>query len=689
MSGPVGETGGGVEHAGAPVAAVLDPVLVRQQEFAGTLVACAEAWAPGRGVAPWDQWANLRADSDTPRSTMPRPVRIGINPETHMPVLVPTLADGHLLLGDPALARPVRPRSMAGIPMNEQRQAKIRFEEQARVENQNRQRRLAQEAGIAGKIARNLVVRTAAVMAPGSLKVTVLDAHGTGAFEDMQPDENKGLVTIAAPGSLHEVLQGLRIGITQANNKWLPPGMSMRDLLERGDNLPTPWQLVVILGRGNGLDEYEREALVDVMQRGPAAGVSLILHGLDIKPPENVYPISWDAQRRLWHTGANGDIPFRMDAPAPRPHASDTAKRALRQGPYTPWRPEGHGRWPQAQRYRNLVTRAVGNIAGAEAERADFRQRYAFSTPEMLTATAEGEEAYLQTANQVVANPNQLSGLVRTAFGPDGTLLQRGHAWALLQLVQELPGMTVGTLTRTRFGMAAKAFLAQHSEALPQAVAVTQHHGQHLLPERMETYIAQYLPQEPPSWAFLLTADAAFAGRMARQPHQQQARAAIALHLESTYGLEPLLDDRGNFADPALSAALAECELMHLYDMSRAEPALQLALARRAEDRLALVDRETLPAGAQITYDLALKRLQEARDAALQARTQRRARVSGWVGAAGARRRKGDGENADSEAGAGPEGEAVDAVEEADLRESEKPRGTIGTDGIYRPNRQG
>ena len=683
MAGSLGETGGGAERAGTPTGAVLDPVLVREAEFAQTLVNCAEAWVPGRGTATWDRWADLRAESDTPRSTIPRPVRIGTNPETHMPVLVPTLADGHLLLGNPALARPVRPRSMAGIPMNEQRQAKKRFEEQARIENQNRRRRLAEEASVAGKVARNLIVRTAAVMAPGSLKVTVLDAHGAGAFEDMQPDENNGLVTIAAPGSLQSLLDDLRIGITRTSNSSLAYGTSMRDLVERGDELPAPWHLVAILGRGEGLDADDREALADVLRRGPAAGVSLILHGLDIKPPENVHPISWDSQRRLWHTPANGDVPFQMDSPAPRPHARNTAERALRKGPYTAWRPEGHGRWPHAERYRNLVTRAMGNIAEAEAERADFRERYSLSTPEMLTATADAEETYLQTANQVVASPDQLPGLVRAAFGPDGSSLQRGQAWALLQLVQDLPGITAGALTRTRFGTAAKAFLARQSEALPQAVAVTRRHGHHLLPEQMETYIGQHLPQEPPSWAFLLVADAAFAGRMARQPNQQQARAALALHLESTYGLEPLLDDRGNFTNPALSAALAECELMHLYGMPEADPALQLALARRAEDRLVRVDRDALPAAAQITYDLALKRLQEARDTALRARAQRRARVSGWVGAVG--RRQPDGTIADDEKSvSGPPAGGADEVPDM----PQEPRGSVDANGIYRPDRR-
>jgi hypothetical protein len=577
------------------------------------LTACAEAWAPGCGSADWEQWPNLR-ERDTPRSRVPTVVRIGsiTKGEEVRPILVPTLADGHLIIGDPELPVPLRSVSVAHLPISEQRAAKERAERVAALEYANRRHRLAEEGRTATDIARNLAVRTAAAMAPGSVRFTVWSRAGDQSFHDLQPEDQRGLVTIAQPGALSTLLERLAQRVVSTGPEQMGGFASLRELAETGSGLPRPWELVTLLGVGDRLRAADRDHLALILRDGPARGVSLIIHGLHLpEPPNNLHRISWNNRAKQWHTPANGDVLFDMDPPAPAAAAQAAGIAVIRTGAYTRRGTPANQKTPPARHYRQLVRYHAHAVTEADQTRVSFERGFPLTTPEALQETAKCVPAYLEQANTVTNTPARVAGLVHKAFGRHGTLRERAEAWALLQLVRNLPGTRGAMLTVLRRRYTALSTLPPNVTALAHTVGVTAHHGQHELPAGRQEYIAQFLPNEPPPWGFQLITDAALHPDKSVMPETPETRRALATHLEHTYGLHSLLDEEGQFLDRTFVAALAECELFFLYDFETATPALQNALTWRAQRRLERFDRERLPEGARRMYDLCMTRLQE------------------------------------------------------------------------------
>jgi hypothetical protein len=128
----------------------------------------------------------------------------------------------------------------------------------------------------------------------------------------------------------------------------------------------------------------------------------------------------------------------------------------------------------------------------------------------------------------------------------------------------------------------------------------------------MHTFIAQYLPEEPPAWALQIITEAALAKPNYQTPVVPETRWALAQHLEHTYRLtEPLLNEDGQFVDREFTAALAACELLYLYDYEGSVLPVQAALTWHVQRQLDRFDRDRLPEGAQRQYDLCMELLQQ------------------------------------------------------------------------------
>jgi hypothetical protein len=142
-------------------------------------------------------------------------------------------------------------------------------------------------------------------------------------------------------------------------------------------------------------------------------------------------------------------------------------------------------------------------------------------------------------------------------------------------------------------------------------VRTTRGHGTERIPEEARDYLMQYLPDQPPAYVFQLVSDLAVTAgsRLLGRPHAREAEQAVAAHLQAAYG-QNLYSTEGQPNRPLLRA-LAECELLRLYDFPNATPELQVLLAQHAHERLAGVRREDLPLRAQPMYDRCTRFLEQ------------------------------------------------------------------------------
>jgi hypothetical protein len=619
MSAPNGEqlAGGQAELTRMP-APVLDPVIVRRQEFDDVLAVSSDIWAPGNASTNWEQW-EPHTGNTTPRSIVPGLVRIGTvarqneteGDNSRLPVLIATLGDGNMVIGDDRLATPILPRSASELPLTQQRGAQEKFNKEAADANANRRRLVLQERQAAASIARNLIVRTSVNMAPRTVQHTVYDANSDfHEFADMYSETERGFVRLRGSGTLSDLLSELVASIQQFD---LGEAQSLRAMAAETGSLPRIWKLVTLLGGGENLSSSDRHNLAFILQHGPAKGVSVIMHGVHLpQHPANTRRLSWNRDIRQWHTPANSDLFFVEDPAAPPQVAADSTAAALQRGGEYIQRGEAtDSPAPPGGRYRNIVHSHASAVDQAIHDRAEYSRLHPLSTPEALRASAEDVRHFLGLADRMAARPDRAAGLMHQQFGStDGTLFGRARALALFQLVRNLPDTRGSWLTVARRQGAIRQ-LHLYTNAIAHTVAVTRNHGRHELPINQRAYLAQFQPEEPTPWAFQLTVDAALGRHESPLERNAETRRAVATHLENSYGLrESLLTETGNFADPVLTAAIAECEMLYLYGFETATDPLKNALVWRAQRSLEAVDPEQLPEGARRLYNLAMERLQ-------------------------------------------------------------------------------
>jgi hypothetical protein len=607
MSTLAGEFAGGhAEVLGNIAPHIPSPAISARNELAGTLLANAETWAHGPGSVGWNQWPEDIDNANLPR--VPGLVRIGTKVETDLPLLVPVLGEGHLVVGNPSLLIPVRPKEVSGLPIGELKEAGRQAELHAAEQNRVRLRALQSERLVAAAISRNLMTRTFATMPSGTVRATVYDPAGWGKeFREFAPLAQHGLYDIVGSSGLPKLLAELEADILQMNGSDLGGYANFRELAAAGGPLPRPWRLVTLLGYRDVLKAEDQRRLNAIMRQGVDCGVSFIVHGFQTKEQPSTHRVRLSTDGRNAATTSVGKLTIVLDQPAPTRVAQRVARAAAQ--PATPWdsaatriRPvfASDGSLPGAHYRSEIASRQYAERYATETMRT-FRETFPLLTPTFLNEFAPSLGTYLAFADRAAEDPAFARQSARSAF-ENGSAIEQLEAWAMLQLLRSTPGNTRAHVTQIGRGGTASHIIGIRTRQLIQNVAITAHHGQEMLPELVRPYIGQYLHEDPPGYAFQLVAGIATRGSIGSRPETPRALESVAYHLEQTYSCV-LRDQSGQVANQPLTECLIECEMLRLYGFETASDPLRVLLAQRAHRRLQRVDREEVPVTALPYYN--------------------------------------------------------------------------------------
>lgn len=205
------------------------------------LTELAEAAAPGRAGSPFKTWRSADQCSEDGASML----RIGTLGK--LPALVPLLDQAHLQLdGDDGM--------------------------------------------ISG-----LLLRALACTTPGSLRITIYDPGQLGgALAGFAPLAQAGLVTYLGPGGLTPLLDELVEHIRRINENVLAGDYAnLGELAARTGRRPEPWRIAALLAdSATELTSAQRAQLERVVRTGIAAGVHLIVRGIELPDDATVEKVS-------------------------------------------------------------------------------------------------------------------------------------------------------------------------------------------------------------------------------------------------------------------------------------------------------------------------------------------------------------------------------------------------------------
>jgi hypothetical protein len=625
--------------------------------YALTLDRAAERYAPGAASASWDQWP---AD---PRSTAHTPSMLRIGTTQGHPVLLPGVGQGHILVGNPKLAAPVRP-TPPSYGQHTSRELIRRAEEDARTDTQERNRerlaQLEQERQKATDITAGLTTRALASVAPGELEVVVYDPHESGAATSaFSPLAENGQYTNIGLGGLDSLLVRINKEIRARYQTSLDgfPSMHARTTLT-GEAAPVPWQLVALIGDGEQLSPQNQKLLDNIVRHGSTVGISLLIHGFRTPDEPSVHRLHLDgnyatspsvcASTRNGPAHHNVNLWFATDD-RPSPQVMWSTANAVARGPRPaarpmPAEPEVHmemlvddevsqadpdtilDRPPQTEeepavivrptaeeyrrqlpwvQYRSSVTHRARDVIQVGQLTNRFNANHPWWNPTTLQAVTNREPRDVR--EEASAHANNMGAFLaeaRKRFADNDTnAVDRVQIAADLQLLRDQRT----TFQNTRnFGMLLQArdTLTHEMPRLIELVTVTQQHGTNEIAEFIRGHIEVLLPDEPPAWAYYAVLEASRG--MVGNP---DAARAIHYDIQQTFGDNPhvatMFDERGRLTAPRYANAMAELRLLQLYGYTGLAPEdeiLRTTLTRHAELHLRGIDPETVPPQLQPIY---------------------------------------------------------------------------------------
>jgi hypothetical protein len=613
-TGPEAQAGGNPNQLSTPVADILHPVDAARAEMHDLLATATEFWAPGPASADWEDWAAATAEPAV--SAFPRMVRIGTAYRGEA-LLSPLLGESHIVVGDPALLRHTpMPKPTTSQVTEVKERAKIASEEYLRRERLRRSQ-LGQEHDIAVQLTQNVVTRTVATMAPGSVETIVYDPRDRGlAFRALGQLGQNNALRIVPPDGLHKLLKILDSEITAMNSGLLGGYGSLRAQVRYTGQGVRPWRVVALLAHNEALDPQGNERLQTIIRQGAACGISLIVHGLHVEDGVHVNAIR---RTKSGHLVSSNTGPLRItpDKPAPEAIMRHAAYRATQPPPAV--RPEAPRELPEnlavrdsqgrtfmaGYSYQRLIEhrsdtgRSVGRVMG------EFEQAHPYLDPYMLSSLEVGAAGYREFANAAAADPAVARrAAARRPRDEVESILSRLEAWAMLELLTGTPGHVREHITHINRGTLASGETPAH--LIPDAIDIvrtTRWHGLDRVPDIAVDYLLQYLPSEPPVYMFQLVADlGSTTGDLVPKHRAQDAMDATVAHLEFQFGV-PLRDSQSNGINRPLTEALVECELFRMYDFMNATPQLQTLLVQRAYRRMQRVTMDELPPSARNAWN--------------------------------------------------------------------------------------
>jgi hypothetical protein len=662
-TGPEAFAGGALEQPHDPVTLVPDPLRQERALFDQTLGEAAEFWAPGPGSADWDNWPEATAPQ--PDVAIPGLVRIGTRQGE--PILTSLLSERHLVVGNAALLIPSRIRQVRSKEVALVKTLEAEAEQEYQEREAERRRRLEAERAVAVSVSKNLITRSIASMPPGSVDLTVIDSRDRGqAFRGFAPMGQVDRFRVAKTEQRSELLRSLDDQIVAMNSGALGGHRTLRSQIRSNGTGSHPWRIVVLLGHNEFLNLDDSDRLRNIMQQGPAAGISMIIHGFSVPDMPYVNRLGWAEDGQVRTTITRG-WNFQLDPTAPEGVIRQTALNAMRKPKAPPRRsvpavppaglavPGSANRVPLPGANYQAILANHGQARRVATETMRRLQRlFPLFTGDTLTGLNASSERYVAFANLAARSPalarNRLAHPAAEGGVPELNSLE---GWAMLDLLARTPGHTRDWFTQLSRGtITTGAGPESKIPLLLDAVQVTQRHGRQLIPEQARGYVLQYLGDEPPAYAFHLVADlgATVNNRVAVKPSANEARDASIFHLEQTYGVR-LRDSKGAVNGRVLDA-LTECEILRLYDFPNATIELRVLLAQRAHERLEAVAMDELPEDARKVYVECRAFLAE-RGGPILSQTQRAGRAAGGLASRAAtgalswakeRRKKGDGE---------------------------------------------
>lgn len=604
-----------------------NPLERAQDELADAFRSLAEQFAPGAASADWPDWP-MYPSSDNP---MPKLLRVGSYSRNRYPILVPALGEGHLALGRPELARHWVVPPDFGVGKKDRRNgatlqvtARDAQADAAQKEAQlNRQRlsELAAERPTATAAAVDLMARTVASMSPGSVSLTVYDPHDQGrAFRGFSPLAEHGLYNFVGlgEGRLSQLLEQLN-GELEYNNTWVLQGFpSMRALVDiTHQQAAMPWRLVAIFGNGETLSKADARYLNNVVKHGPACGISLITHGLDV--PD--YPPGMYGLHRVQFEGSQAtvstlkQIKFTLDGMPPPAAVRNASLAAVPKQRRDSVDPEPLADLPPAdeydyflpgRRYSEAVDGLAAGVLKAREYLRGFEQLHPFLTANVLDAQLGRSERRFKVLLEAAGNDKAMLQEARaTLTGPWSTTAERMAAWAALDLVRSAPGHR---LIKTAVPALANLSITGPAaiEKLSELVGFTKQHNWQELPEDMQGPVWQRLPLDPPAWAFQLVAD--HGSRPSMLPNaRRKAREALQNDVEAAFNCS--LQDEDGRIDRELFNCLVECRLLQLHQFGSASPVVRELLTRRAHRHLEAIAPHEIPPLALPYYESCMQHL--------------------------------------------------------------------------------
>jgi hypothetical protein len=556
---------------------------------------------------------------------------------------MPAAGESHILLGDPEL---LRPTAKGKVPPNtgltEIKKVKADLATAYQAAETRRLAALQDERFEAVALMRGVMLRTIATMRPGSVRIALCDPNMGADFRDFSPMGNidgqgHGLYTV--DGTLHRHLTRLVNFIASVDSE-LQGASSVRELAA-ANAMSRPFVLAVILGAGQRMTEETADLMRTVVNDGPAHGVTLLTHGLNlssrVSPVHRIRHVVKGGRRdgRL-ASAAAGNIAFWPDPSAPQNlvgatvHTIVNTERARRNtqnllpagdAAATEEAPSAPSPAPAAANtepaelpgvvYNRAVTRAVREAITVTNAVSTFRAQFPLLEPGVSGAFNHSYGAYLQYIDTVAADRAQLRGDLGHSRNVD--ILQRLQTCAAADLVSDSPGDPITKARRLRSAAENALLLEQNMAGLIQTVAITAVHGREHLPEEVREWASQGLQEDPPAYAFQLVADRATGNDRHvgdAGGHTPQALRATLTHIERTYGVQ--LHDGAYITNQPMLEALIECEVARLYGADQPQVPNEVLdlIVRRSHRRLEAVSRDDLPPFAHQFYDVVMARLE-------------------------------------------------------------------------------
>lgn len=561
------------------------------------------------GQGSWDEWPGSARVLAMPSLLRVGRVHIDGGDASGYPVVVPLLGENSIVIGDPQLTVPIRPRPVESLHMG--KAALIRAQEEAAVANQRRRRQLFAQRSKALGITAGLIARAGGSLPENQLEITVYDPLESGrqfaplaAMNRHGSKRSDGRMPYIFSEDLPTLLRTLG---TDARERFERLGKfkSFRESVQETGEPPAPWRIVALMGAGERLAAADQERLDRLVGIGADAGISFIMSGFGSGTPT----VHLELLGGNWaYSSTLPDMKIYLDS-APEPE--ELAQSVTHSRPVQTGRKHVDGK-----AYRHAILNRRMQHERAQAAVTYHYQEFPLLTPNFLTnqvaLSVEEHSAYMGMIAHS-ANPYATAiDIVRSVLESGGQPVPMNAltSWAMLELMQSAGEAQRHRLREVSLRTVAGKYVHPYIEGLTQLITATTPGGlEHLgVDKDMRAYIAQYVPRQVPAWMYQLVADRATTSRLSLIPGRNTALDAICRDLEYVFYTEEQgaeLPDLHHNDNQALREALVELRLFDLYgfaDPGTPEP-LRNLLARRAGRRLAHITREQLPAIAHILFD--------------------------------------------------------------------------------------